>query len=209
MLWTSDVLRIAGMRARRPGQTLQDFFATENKAYADAVKAGVGIDPDRRAYHMFIKSGLTDDQINHIHGFVYKSEAEGPGAALDPRQIQEAVLRFHDKPWDVDRHRDSRTSMGWYSRPLVGHAATTHRHQTSYHPRSRGGNKGSYMQQPWEEETFLTEDGYEYNDWDLETFLAGESDWIHRDVLDSDVLDSYVEEECSADKKLYEAYLGY
>ena len=52
--------------ARRPGQTLQDFFATENVAYADAVKAGVGIDPDRRAYRMFIKSGLTDDQINHI-----------------------------------------------------------------------------------------------------------------------------------------------
>ena len=43
----------------------------------------------------------------------------------------------------------------------------------------------------------------------METFLAGESDWIHRDVLDSDTLDSYVEEECSADKNLYEAYLGY
>ena len=43
----------------------------------------------------------------------------------------------------------------------------------------------------------------------METFLAGESDWILRDVLDSDTLDSYVEEECSADKNLYEAYLGY
>ena len=53
--------------ARRPGQTLQDFFATENMAYADALKAGVGIDPDRRACHMFIKSGLTDDQINHTY----------------------------------------------------------------------------------------------------------------------------------------------
>ena len=51
-------------------------------AYADAVKAGVGIDPDRRAHHIFIKSGLTDDQINHIYGFVYESEAEGRGAAL-------------------------------------------------------------------------------------------------------------------------------
>ena len=27
--------------SRRPGQTMQDFFATENMAYADAVKAGV------------------------------------------------------------------------------------------------------------------------------------------------------------------------
>ena len=101
--------------ARRPGQTLQDFFETENMAYADAVKAGVGIDPDRRACHMFIKSGLTDDQINHIYGFVYESEAEGLGTALDPRKIQEAVLRFDDKPGDVDRHRDSRASMGRYS----------------------------------------------------------------------------------------------
>ena len=42
---------------------------------------------------------------------------------------------------------------------------------------------------------------------DLETFLAGDSDWFHPDVLDSDTLDSYVEEECSADKCLYEAYL--
>ena len=156
--------------ARGRGQTLQDFFATENMANADAVKAGVGIDPDRRAYHMFIKSGLTDDQINHIYGFVYDSQAEGPGAALDSRKIQEAVLRFYDKPWDVDRHRDSRASVGRYSRPLMGHAATTHRHQTSYHLRSRAGTKGSYAHEPWEEETFPTEDGYEYNDWDESTW---------------------------------------
>ena len=134
--------------ARRSGQTLQHFFATENMAYADAVKASVGIHPDRRAYHMFIKSGLTDDHVNHIYGFVYDSEAEGPGAALDPRKIQEAVLRFYDKPGDVDRHRDCRASMGRYSRPLLGHAATTDRHQTSYHPRSRAGTKGTYAQEP-------------------------------------------------------------
>ena len=33
-------------------------------------------------------------------------------------------------------------------------------------PGSRAGNKGSYTQEPWEEETFPTEDGCEYNDWD-------------------------------------------
>ena len=125
---------------------------------------------------------------------MYDPDAEGPSATLDPRKIQEAVLRIYDKPWHVDRHRDSRASVGRYSRPL-GHAAATHRHQTSYHPLSRAGNKGSYTQEPWEEETFATEDGYEYNDWDesfstwqpylaeelddweeevdLETFLAG------------------------------------
>ena len=157
-------------------------------------------------------------------------DAETPSAALDPRKIQEAALRFYDKPWDVERHRDSRASLGRYSRPLTQHAATTHRHQTSYHPRSRAGNKGSHTQEPWEEDTFPTEDSYEYNDWDesfttwqqysteelddweeevdLETFLTGESDWIHPHVLDSDTLDSYVEEERSADKSFYEAYLG-
>ena len=140
MLWTSEVLRII---ARRPGQTLQDFFATENMAYADAVKTGVGIDPNKRAYHMFIKSGLTDDQINQIYGFVYDPDAEGSSEALDPRKLHEAVLRFYDNPWDVDQHRDSSASLGRYSRPLMGHAATSHRHQTSYHPPSRAGNKAA------------------------------------------------------------------
>ena len=87
-----------------------------------------------------------------------------------------------------------------------------------YHPWSRAGNKGSYTQKPWEEEHFAAEGGYENNDWDdscstwqqssaeeldnweveadLETFLERESDWIHRDLLDSETLDSYVEEEC-------------
>ena len=46
--------------SRRPGQTLQDFFATENMAYADAV---------------FIPSGLTDDQISHIFGFGVRSRS--------------------------------------------------------------------------------------------------------------------------------------
>ena len=35
------------------------------------------------------------------------------------------------------------------------------------------------------------------------------TDWIHRDLLGSDTLDSYVEEECSADKNPYEAHEGY
>ena len=184
--------------ARRPGQTLQDFFATKNMAYADAVKAGVGIDPDRRVYHMFIKSGLTDDQMNHIYGFVSDPDAERPSATLDHRKIQEAALRFYDKSWDVDRHRDSRESMGRYSRPPMAHAATTtHRHQTSHHPQPRASNKGSYTQEPWEEERaqrlgrsllhLATVFSRRADDWeeeaDLKTFL-----------------DSYVEEECSAER---------
>ena len=70
---------------------------------------------------MLTKSGLTDEQINHICGFVYNPAAVGASASLDPRRIQEAVLRFHDKAWDVDRHCDSRASMGRYSRPLMAY----------------------------------------------------------------------------------------
>ena len=65
------------------------------------------------------------------------------------------------------------------------------------------------MQEPWEEENLPAEDGYEYIEWDdssstlqqysaeelddweeegdLETYLARESGWIHRDLLDSDI----------------------
>ena len=151
---------------------------------------------------MFIKSGLTDDQINHIYGFVYDSEAEGPGAALDPRKIQEAVLRFYDKPWDVPSIHGPvlKTSDG-----ACGNDAPSSDVVSSP---VQGWQQGQLHARALKEETFPTEDGYEYNDWDeswqqypaeeyddweeeadLETFLAGESDWIHRDVLDSDVLD--------------------
>ena len=43
--------------SRRLRRTLQDFFATKNTAYGDDVKAGVGIDPDKRAYHTPLRSG--------------------------------------------------------------------------------------------------------------------------------------------------------
>ena len=60
--------------SRRPGQTLQDFLASENMTHGDAGKAGVGIDPDKRAYPMLLRCGLKDDQITHIHGFVHDPE---------------------------------------------------------------------------------------------------------------------------------------
>ena len=102
--------------SRRLGRMLQDFFATNNTAYGDDVRAGVGIDPDKRAYHMPLRSDHTDDQINHTYGFVHDPKA----ATLDTRKTQEHALRFYDKPWDVDRHRDSSACMGRYSRTNVG-----------------------------------------------------------------------------------------
>ena len=78
MLWTGDFLRIAGMRLLHDVPDRPCKTSLQHGIRRRAVKAGVGIDPDRRAYHMFIKSGLTDDQINHIDGFVYEFEAAGP-----------------------------------------------------------------------------------------------------------------------------------
>ena len=95
----------------------------------------------------------------------------------------------------------------------------------------QGWQQGQLHARPWEKENLPAKYGHEYNDWndssstwqqylaeeldeweekaERETYLAGESDWIHRDLFDSDTLDSYLEEECSADKNLYEAYLEY
>ena len=147
--------------SRRSGQTLQDFFATENVAYADALKAGVGIDPDRRACHMFIWSGRTDDQIIHTYGSVCDPQAVGPGASLDPRKIQEAALRFYDNPWGVDRHRDSRASLGRYSRHMLQRPRTDTRRRVVLAPRlaTRAATRKSFA-----------EDGFEYNDWDDSSF---------------------------------------
>ena len=92
MLWTRDSARIASTKAisHRLGRTLQDFFATENTAYGDDVKAGVRIDPDKLAHHMIVRSGLADHQINHIYGFVHDAEM----ATLNTRKTQEPALRF-------------------------------------------------------------------------------------------------------------------
>ena len=42
---------------------------------------------------------------------MYDPEAVGPSASLDHREIQEDAPRLVDKPWSVDRHRDSRPSL--------------------------------------------------------------------------------------------------
>ena len=99
----------------------------------------------------------------------------------------------------------------------MGHAAATHRHQTSI-PGPGVAQRAATRKSPGKKKPSSTMTGTnprgnntpaeEYDDWaedaDLETFVAGESDWIHRDVLDPDVLDSYVAEECASDKNLYE-----
>ena len=163
-------------------------------ACGDDVKAGVGIDPVKRAHHTFIRSGLTDDQINHIYGFVYIPAAIGQATSLDTRKIQEAALRFYDKPLDVDRHRDSRASQGQYSRPLMGPTATTtHRHQTSHQQgrvRARALGRRDLSSRRWLRVQRVGQLQYpaeEPDDWveeaDLGTCFAGDSDWVHRDLV--------------------------
>ena len=65
--------------SRRAGKTLLDFFATRNMAFADAIKPGVTIDDERRAYHMLIRSGLTDDHISPVNVSVGRQEKARTG----------------------------------------------------------------------------------------------------------------------------------
>ena len=241
---------------RRQGQTLQDYFAVENMAYADAINQGLKIDDDRRAYHMLLGSSLTEDQINHVYSFIYDPDATG----LNPTKVQDAVLKFYDKPWDVSRHRDSRAAMGKYSRPFLGTAGVRSSPFGGKSWKGKGSGKGSYTTEVWPENFPTENDGYAYMDgyanegdhgygygydgdhgysydgdhgddawnyatedgwtyttegewwydgWDVDAFLAGESEWLHRDCLDLESFDAYLDEECQADPQLAEALVGY
>ena len=84
---------------RRPHQSLLDYFAVENMAFADSTKEGLTIDNDRRACNTLLKSGLSQDQISHIYSYVHDPDA----TELEPKKIQDAIMKFYDKPFE---HRD-------------------------------------------------------------------------------------------------------
>ena len=73
MLWTSGSWRIAGMR---PSHAVLDRLCKISPRHADVVKAGAGLDPDRRAYHMFIRSGFTGDQDQSHLRFLVRSRSD-------------------------------------------------------------------------------------------------------------------------------------
>ena len=196
-------------------------------AYADAVNSGVAIDDDRHAYHTLIRSGLTDDQINRVCGFVFDP------AITEPKKVLEAVMTFHDKPWDVDRHRDVRSVMGRYPQPLWGVQISRSSHSCGKSAR-KGKPKGSCIYESWDDENYVAEDGcgndndrytdvpsdshrYPYTsedptDWpaiDFGTFLAGDQYWVRRDEIDAGTLGAHVEEEGSIDAQLHEVYVGH
>ena len=84
---------------RRHEQKLQYTFASQNMEVADAVKDGVAIDADRRAYHLRPPNGPIAYQINHGYGYVFGPEAP----SLGPNHVQETVLRCYETPaaWTV------------------------------------------------------------------------------------------------------------
>ena len=55
------------------------------------------------------------------------------------------------------------------------------------------------------------DDGYgEYDEEaDAEAFITGDNDWLHRDMIDAELFDSYAEEECGNDQQLTEAFVNY
>ena len=81
--------------SRRAGQKLQPFFCNNKKHCLCLEGLSMMIGP----IHMLIRSGLSDDQINDVYGL---------------------VMRFFDKPGDVDRHRNVQSVTGRYSQTLQG-----------------------------------------------------------------------------------------
>ena len=223
--------------ARRQGQSLQEFFSIENMAYADALRDGVTIDDEQRSYHMLIKSGLTDDQINHIYAYLCE---KGDSTGLTPQGVQDAVMKFYDKPWDVTKHRDAASSAPKYSRPFVGLGG-----QGAGKGGGKGGGKDQYRAAPaWrdrgppprrnyfadgygdeaemDDETLfpgmsvhenLAAEGVEESEYDdegdTEAFLTGEADWLHREAVDSELFDAFLEEECDQDDQMHQAFVNY
>ena len=52
---------------------------------------------------MLIRSGLTDDQINHVYGLVFDAHVPLTELHDNARDGDKAPV---SKPWDADRHRD-------------------------------------------------------------------------------------------------------
>ncbi len=46
---------------------------------------------------MLLKSGSNQDQSNHTYSYAHDPDAAG----LDAKKIQDAILKFYDKPLDV------------------------------------------------------------------------------------------------------------
>ena len=101
---------------RGRNESILDFFARENMLYADMVKVKVAPPDPQRAHNMLTRCGLTQDQINLVYSHTMRN-TEGDGATMDPKQVQEAIIKFHDKSWDV--HQRDATSDRWlFRRPI-------------------------------------------------------------------------------------------
>ena len=207
---------------RRPHQSLLDYFAVENMAFADATRDGLKIDDDRRAYNMLLKSGLTQDQINHIYAYVHDPDATD----LAPGKIQDAILKFYDTPFDVNKHRDSRSTAPRFARPLVGvEGQQSYQKAGTRGTRQQGREAPTHVQESWTNpdewndimfgysaETWYEEDEEDDGDefyGDIDTYWAGHDDWIHRDMLDEEVSEQLLEEECQNDEQLASLFVNY
>ena len=102
--------------------------------------------------------------------------------SLDAKKVQTAALRFHEMPCNVDSHRHFRSPL-WKQEPEEPKRMSRY--------------------------TFVAKYPTEYQDINLGTFLAGDSDRVHRDLLHAETLDVYVEEDHRSDQQLHGAKVGH
>jgi len=125
---------------------------------------------------------------------------------------------------DVTRHRDASAATPKYSRPLSGVTKQEKPHDVPPKWHHRPGRRayfqddgygGAEYQSP-EDACYAAESSYDQDEWAYESeasstyldeeveqdpsqYIAGESDWLYRDVIDGEIFDPFIEEECGRD----------
>ena len=141
------------------------------------------------------------------------SAEEGDDHSFQLRGALRSTSELFTKTKRHTNEKKENASLGRYSRPSDGTCCNDHAQTSDVASSSvQGWQQGSHTQEPWEEVNSPAEDGHEDNGWDksfstqqqqsadelddweeeveMDTYLAGESGRIHRDLLDSDTLDS-------------------
>lgn len=188
---------------RGRNESLMEFFFRENMLIADMTKEGICPEANHRSHNMLTRSGLDQNQINLVYSHVI-SQRSASSDGLDPNIVQQTIIKFYDKPWDVLK-RDAQRDRYLYARPVYDgtNGERGHHHHHRHH------------------QNFFQEDEYheEYEDYMDYDDMEGESVYFEcdddddecdeEDYYDTEYYDTVLEQECLNDERLSEAYLGY
>ena len=206
---------------RSSRETIQSFFTRENIAVADLMREKADISQDTRTHNMLGRSGLTDDRI----ALIYATCGRTDGAVV-PSAVQELAIKLFNKPWrlgDIQGGQERSRSnypVGVYTGFDGGTAAWWPEQDAAWmHDGGYGAGSGAepynfnyyggYEAAPAPNAGPSVEDRPDSPEGQAESFLAGESDWIHRDCLDDALLDEWLEHDSQDDTAHFEAFVNY